>query len=62
MTSKFDTGDRVQTTSSWTGRSDGKGTIATVGDNGCGVVLDRHQEGGPTHYYDSELKKINTKQ
>ena len=55
MASKFSEGDRVRTTSSWTGKSDGNGTVVTVADGGCGVQLDRQPEVGPVHYYDSEL-------
>jgi hypothetical protein len=59
MASKFSTGDRVRAVSAWTGRSEGKGTVATVGDHGCGVELDKQQGGGPAHFYDSELTKVN---
>lgn len=59
MASKFKPGDRVQAKSAWTGRSNGKGTVETTGDHGCGVVLDRDETGRPAHFYNSELRKTN---
>lgn len=61
MALKFKTGDRVRAISSWTGRSEGKGTVTTVSDAGCGVTLDRSTGDGPAHFYDSELTKVNEK-
>lgn len=52
-------GDRVRAFSSWSGRSSGKGTVATVNENGAGVVLDRDDSDKPAHFYSSELTKIN---
>lgn len=60
--SKFKPGDRVRATSSWTGRSCGKGTVVTTNDSGGnGVALDRNKQDGPAHFYDSELTKVNEK-
>ena len=62
MASKFTPGDRVRAKSAWTGRSNGKGTVATVtgdiGPDGCGVVLDSAETEHPAHFYDSELTKV----
>lgn len=55
MASKFKEGDRVRVTSGWTGRSQGNGTVASVGEHGYGVDLDRHPEAGTVHAYESEL-------
>lgn len=61
MGSKFKAGDRVRAVSSWSGKSQGNGTVTTTNDNGCGVVLDRNKGDGPAHFYDSELTKVNEK-
>jgi hypothetical protein len=63
MASKFNPGDRVRAKSAWSGRSQGKGTVVTVANDGapegCGIVLDRDKSGLAAHFYDSELTKAN---
>lgn len=59
MASRFKPGDKVRAKSSWTGRSQGTGTVVTAGENGCGVALDRDGSGQPAHFYDAELSKVN---
>lgn len=55
--SAFKPGDRVRASSSWTDKSQGKGTVTTVSDTGCGVELDR-DKGSIAHFYNSELTKV----
>jgi hypothetical protein len=50
-------GDRVRATCSWSGKSQGKGTVTTTSDTGAGVELDKAQ-GTTAHFYTSELTKL----
>ena len=59
MAKNFETGDRVRAFDSWSNKSQGTGTVATVGESGAGVVLDRDDSGKPAHFYNSELTKVS---
>lgn len=55
--SGFQTGDRVRAFDTWSNKSQGKGTVATTSQTGCGVELDK-AKGAVAHFYNSELAKV----